>query len=288
MVRAADPTSNSKLVIAGFLDAMAKGADRIAVIDRYIAAPELKEKLLRFEADYPGFRIVPTDVLAEGELAVVQFYTALPEGEASAAVTSTAGLHDRRAKPRQASMEGIALCCVQGERITEVWVHSDVMTQVIEVINGGDGVDAAKARVEARLEAERRAGAADPEANKLLIEGYLLAMNGRAKTAELIESFANDPTLVQSVLAFEESFPNFSMIPEAVVAERDKVAVRFHTRQTHAAEFMGVPLTGASVSIPGLIVYRIEGGKIVEHWLHADMWSLMEQLGALGSVAVSA
>jgi hypothetical protein len=30
-----------------------------------------------------------------------------------------------------------------------------------------------------------------------------------------------------------------------------------------------------------MIIYRIQGGKIVEHWLNADSLSLMQQLGAI-------
>lgn len=295
----AELTTNSKLVVARFIDAMGSEENRAAVLGRYVSAANLRDKIARFEADYPGFRIVPTDIFAEGDMVVVQFFTALPEGSgmvpgpagsdtaapAADATGTTLQGSDRRAKPRQPTMEGIAMCRVQEGRISEAWVHSDVMSQVIEVINGAAGVDAAAAREAARTASEHRAGAADPTANRLLIESYLDALSGKDKTAAMVERYATDPTLAEHVLAFEVGFPRYSLVADTVVAEKDKVAVRFHTRQVHAGEFMGVPATGAEVSIPGLIVYRIEAGKIAEHWLHADTWSLMEQLGAVGLTA---
>jgi predicted ester cyclase len=42
---------------------------------------------------------------------------------------------------------------------------------------------------------------------------------------------------------------------------------------------MGIPPTGRTVAVPGLIVYRIAEGKIAEHWMHMDNMALMQQLG---------
>ena len=44
---------------------------------------------------------------------------------------------------------------------------------------------------------------------------------------------------------------------------------------------MGITPTNKAVSFPLMITYRIANNKIVEHWMLADMMSLMQQLGAL-------
>jgi predicted ester cyclase len=35
------------------------------------------------------------------------------------------------------------------------------------------------------------------------------------------------------------------------------------------------------VTIPGMLIYRIANGKIVEHWMNFDNLGLMEQLGVI-------
>lgn len=44
---------------------------------------------------------------------------------------------------------------------------------------------------------------------------------------------------------------------------------------------MGIPAPGRQATISLMIVYRIQCGKIVEHWLNADSLSLLQQLGAV-------
>jgi steroid delta-isomerase-like uncharacterized protein len=52
----------------------------------------------------------------------------------------------------------------------------------------------------------------------------------------------------------------------AVVAEGDRVALHTTFTGTHTGEFMGIPASGARVTIPSLQIWRVEGGQIVEHW----------------------
>ena len=56
---------------------------------------------------------------------------------------------------------------------------------------------------------------------------------------------------------------------------------RFVAKGTHTKEFMGVPATGKDVEISGVNIFRIAGGKIVEHWVNYDAMGLMQQIGAI-------
>jgi predicted ester cyclase len=48
---------------------------------------------------------------------------------------------------------------------------------------------------------------------------------------------------------------------------------------------MDIAPTGREVAITLFITYRIANGKIVEHWMLADMLSLLQQVGALPAPA---
>lgn len=87
----------------------------------------------------------------------------------------------------------------------------------------------------------------------------------------------------EGVLAFfrgmRQSFPDVSMTVEDMIAEGEKVAVRFTLSGTHRGEFMGMPATGNEITVPGIDFFRVRDGQIAEHWGVSDMAAMMEQLG---------
>lgn len=85
----------------------------------------------------------------------------------------------------------------------------------------------------------------------------------------------------QFVQAMRSAFPDFDYTVEDELAEGDKVANRWTVRATHQGEFQGVPATDEPVTITGISIYRVAGGKIVEGWTQADMLGLLQQLGAV-------
>ena len=75
------------------------------------------------------------------------------------------------------------------------------------------------------------------------------------------------------------AFPDFKATIEDMIAEGDKVACRWSATATHKGEFMGMPPTNKQVTITGLHIDRIAGGKIAETWNYSDMMGVMQQLG---------
>ena len=68
---------------------------------------------------------------------------------------------------------------------------------------------------------------------------------------------------------------------EDVIAEGDRVVVRWTGSGTHVGEFMGIPPTGRPFTISGIDIYRIADGTMVEHWHVVDQLALLGQLGLL-------
>ena len=87
----------------------------------------------------------------------------------------------------------------------------------------------------------------------------------------------------QMLTMFRTAFPdlNGTLPLQDLLAEGDKVAVRYTIRGTHQGDFMGIAATGKQVTIEGIEIDRIEDGKVVEHWESMDMMALMQQLGAV-------
>jgi steroid delta-isomerase-like uncharacterized protein len=85
----------------------------------------------------------------------------------------------------------------------------------------------------------------------------------------------------QFVTMSRTALPDFHTTIEDMIAEGDKVVQRFTARGTHKGEFMGIPPTGKQVTITGIAIDRIAGGKIVENWVNIDMLGMMVQLGVV-------
>jgi steroid delta-isomerase-like uncharacterized protein len=75
--------------------------------------------------------------------------------------------------------------------------------------------------------------------------------------------------------------PRFTI--EDVIAEGDKVVVRWTNSGSHVGEFAGIPPTNKDFTIGGIDIYRVEDGKLAEHWDVVDQLSLLQQLGLLPS-----
>jgi steroid delta-isomerase-like uncharacterized protein len=84
-------------------------------------------------------------------------------------------------------------------------------------------------------------------------------------------------TLLMTML--RSAFPDFKATIDDMIAEGDKVVVRMTWTGTQQGEFMGMPPSGKPMSIGVIDIFRMEKGKLVEHWGLSDTMSMMEQLG---------
>jgi predicted ester cyclase len=78
---------------------------------------------------------------------------------------------------------------------------------------------------------------------------------------------------------FTAAFPGCQLILDDIVAENDRVAVRFHVTGEHKGDFMGVAPTGRSIRVNAQAIMKFEDGGVVERWTTADLMGLMSQIG---------
>jgi steroid delta-isomerase-like uncharacterized protein len=84
----------------------------------------------------------------------------------------------------------------------------------------------------------------------------------------------------QVCLMYLATFPDFRVTTESIIAEGDKVAVRWTVNGTHLGELMGIPPTGKPVTFTGITIHRLADGKIVENWWAYDALGMMQQITA--------
>jgi steroid delta-isomerase-like uncharacterized protein len=132
------------------------------------------------------------------------------------------------------------------------------------------------------------------EANKALARRFIEEIANRDNLAIADELFAPDfetrdavvptapgPEGVKQVFrAVRAAFPDFHETVEDVLADEDRVMVRWSTRGTHLGPFAGIAPTGKTVGWRGVFILRVKDGRFVEMWQVHDTLGLLRQLGA--------
>jgi predicted ester cyclase len=91
----------------------------------------------------------------------------------------------------------------------------------------------------------------------------------------------------QAAELFRRAFPDWRSDAEHMIAEGDLVVEHFVAHGTHRGSVMGEASTGQHVVMPGINIFRIANGKIVERWGRLDDLGLLQQLGLLPAPATT-
>ena len=81
---------------------------------------------------------------------------------------------------------------------------------------------------------------------------------------------------------YRAAFPDMRMDAEEVLVSGNKTVTRVRATGTHEGELMGMPPTGKSVDVKLIDIMQFnDAGMVREHWGLMDMFSMMQQLGAI-------
>jgi steroid delta-isomerase-like uncharacterized protein len=80
--------------------------------------------------------------------------------------------------------------------------------------------------------------------------------------------------------ALRAAFPDFRAEIHWQAADGELVTTYKTYHGTHQGTFLGVAPTGRKIHFETVDVMRVHNGKITEHWGVANLFSLMQQLGA--------
>ena len=76
------------------------------------------------------------------------------------------------------------------------------------------------------------------------------------------------------------AFPDLQLTLDELIAEGDKVVVRWTMRGTHLGELRGgIAPTGKAFTVTGTTTNRVAEGRVAEAWGNIDLLGLMLQLG---------
>jgi steroid delta-isomerase-like uncharacterized protein len=133
------------------------------------------------------------------------------------------------------------------------------------------------------------------EQNKAVVRRYYDEVLNRGHIAVLDEIAAdeyveNDPfpgqgngrnDLKARVSTLLTAFSPCTFTIQDIVAEADRVVVRWRSSGNNSGEFLGMPPTNRDYTIAGIDIHRLTDARMVEHWHVVDQLSQLQQLGVI-------
>ncbi|HEY6002839.1 MAG TPA: ester cyclase [Anaeromyxobacter sp.] len=77
------------------------------------------------------------------------------------------------------------------------------------------------------------------------------------------------------------AFPDIHYTIEDLVAEGDRVAIRWTWTGTHKGRYRGFAPTENSVSNTGFAIFQLRDGKLSRSWLETDRFGFVHQIGGI-------
>jgi steroid delta-isomerase-like uncharacterized protein len=131
--------------------------------------------------------------------------------------------------------------------------------------------------------------------NKAVVERFVeeVINQGRLETADEIVALdfvELDPLpgqqqgregLKEVIAMMRAGFPDIHWVTEETVEQGEKVVSRFTWTGTHKGTFLGIPATGKGVSVKGVVIDRVVGGKMTNSRILMDTLGMLQQLGVV-------
>ena len=115
--------------------------------------------------------------------------------------------------------------------------------------------------------------------NKALVRRIYEEMWNAHRPSAARGIFTHPEGVEHAVSEFLAAFPDLIHIVEEMIAEGDRVAVRFTARGTHTRQWKDFAPTGKAVTYTGVTLARLADGLVLEHTTWWDRHGLVEQLG---------
>lgn len=131
------------------------------------------------------------------------------------------------------------------------------------------------------------------QANKQLLAEFGEAVFGKKELSNLAKYMREDyiqhnPLVPQGAAGFQSFFADwFKAVPDwhyqltKIVSEGDTVWAYGIYSGTQTGDWLGIPASNKYYSIHAVDIFRIENGKLAEHWDVLDTYGLFKQLGVI-------
>jgi predicted ester cyclase len=74
------------------------------------------------------------------------------------------------------------------------------------------------------------------------------------------------------------ALPDARYAVDDMVAEGDRVVVRWRLLGTHKGYFRGIAPSGRPIVLKGIAIYRVRNGRLMERWVVSDLYGALEEI----------
>lgn len=80
--------------------------------------------------------------------------------------------------------------------------------------------------------------------------------------------------------SFKKAIPDARYEVKDMVAERDRVVVRWEMQGSYQSQFPGMDIepSGQEITLKGVAIYRVEDSKLKERWVVSDIYGLLKEV----------
>jgi steroid delta-isomerase-like uncharacterized protein len=132
-------------------------------------------------------------------------------------------------------------------------------------------------------------GSSDQTRNSALLDRYVAAINAHDTTSfsdifteTYLQRSGRSPAglaaQIDNARRFFNALPDLHLVVEDRIFSADKVVARCIYTGTHRGTFVGVEPTGKQIKFGTIDIWRIEDGKLAEHWDQVDFAGILKQL----------
>jgi len=174
---------------------------------------------------------------------------------------------------KDVSIEGITFFELEKGKFKRAWVQNDVMGLMAQI----GGIESVPPKLK-NIELVKA------YVNDILIKrdfstfSKYAAPNFHIDRSAVPEGITGKEGLNAQMDMLYKAFPDMELKMADIVAQGDKVLVRFEGPGTQTGEFAGIPPTGIKATWKGLVLYQIKDGKLVHAWATWDDYGLLMQL----------
>jgi len=88
-------------------------------------------------------------------------------------------------------------------------------------------------------------------------------------------------SFLETVQAVINAFPDIQWHIIDLMAEGDKVVVRWTWTGTNTGNFRGIPASNNKVTDSAIVIYQLAAGKVINAWLQGDRLGVLMQIGVI-------
>ena len=85
----------------------------------------------------------------------------------------------------------------------------------------------------------------------------------------------------ETIKPVRAAFPDIKWTVEDLIAEDNKVVIRWSWVGTNGSSFNGFPVTNKEVTQTAIAIYEFKGDRIIKAWMQSDRLGFFQQIGVL-------